>query len=291
MFADNLIQKIRETSPICLGLDPNLEMIPECIKRDYSLGNSILKFNEEIIDAISDLVPILKPQAAYYEQYGLEGIEALKITIETARSKGLLVLLDAKRNDIGSTAEAYANAYLKEGADFESDALTVNGYLGSDGILPFTDLCKKNGKGLFILVKTSNPSSGELQDLELKDSDLVYSRMAEWVKFWGQDIIGESGFSSIGCVVGATFPEQAAYLRELLPNQIFLVPGYGAQGATASDILPCFNEYKEGAIINSSRAINYAYKNRPDLKEKQFAEAARDAVIAMKEDIDKALLP
>jgi len=290
MFSDKLIDHIRKTSPICVGLDPHLDKLPKYLVRDYSIGNAISKFNEEIIEAICDLVPIIKPQIAFYEAFGLEGLTALQLTIEYARSKNLLVLLDAKRNDIGSTAQAYADAYLKTGSDFEVDALTVTPYLGSDGIKPFIKNCKKYDKGIFTLIKTSNPSSGELQDEILKNNGIpIYEHIANLVSSWGQEVIGQNGYSEIGAVVGATYPEQATKLRQLLPQQIFLVPGYGAQGGNAQDVSSCFNENKEGAIVNSSRGIIFAYQNRQDLKEKDFALAARDAVLKMKCDIEATI--
>jgi len=289
MFSDKLITKIRKTSPICVGLDPHIDMIPSYLLKDYSIGNAIAKFNEEIIDAISDLVPVVKPQIAFYEQFGIEGLQALKVSIEYAKEKGLLVLMDAKRNDIGSTAAAYAKAFLAPEGDFESDALTVTPYLGSDGIKPFIELCQKHEKGLFILLKTSNPSSGELQDLILENGNPVYSQMANLISQWSNDTIGQQGFNNIGVVVGATYPEEAEWLRKELSNQFFLVPGYGAQGGGAKDVLPCFNSSGEGAIVNSSRGILYAYKKRGDLKGNQFAEAARDAVLEMKKDLESVL--
>jgi orotidine-5'-phosphate decarboxylase len=264
-------------------------MLPKYLTKDYSIGNAIAKFNEEIIDAVCDLVPVVKPQIAFYEQFGIEGLNALKVSIEYAREKGLLVLMDAKRNDIGSTAAAYASAYLSKGGDFESDALTVTPYLGSDGIKPFVKLCQENEKGLFILLKTSNPSSGEVQDLILEGGYPLYAQMASLIASWGEDTIGQQGFSNIGSVVGATYPGEAEWLRMRLPNQIFLVPGYGAQGGGAKDVLPCFNENKEGALVNSSRGILYAYKNRPELKDNQFSQAARDAVLEMKKDLESVL--
>jgi len=289
MFSDKLMEQVRIKSPICVGLDPRIEMLPKYLLKDYTVTNAVAKFNEEIIDAITDLVPIVKPQMAFYEALGIAGIEALKMTIEYAKERGLLVLLDAKRNDISSTASAYANAYLKEDAYFEVDALTVTPYLGSDGILPFVEMCEKYEKGIFCLVKTSNPSSNELQDEKLENGKTVFEHMAELVASWGKSTIGGYGFSSVGVVVGATYPEQAKILRQMLPEQIFLVPGYGAQGGNAEDVIPCFNDNKEAVIVNSSRGITYAYQKREDLKEKDFAIAARDAVLNMKENLAKAL--
>jgi orotidine-5'-phosphate decarboxylase len=282
-FGDTLIKRVKNTSPICVGLDPRLDQIPKSIVNDAPTpGAAVLTFNKGIIDAIYDLVPIVKPQSAFYEMLGLDGLAALSQTIEYAKEKGLLVLTDAKRNDIGSTAEAYANSYFTEG-DFECDAITVNGYLGYDGIKPFTKLCEANDKGIFILVKTSNPSSGDLQDRSVDDANVkVHELMAQYVDSWGQDLIGESGYSSVGAVVGATYPQEAKKLRELMPNSIFLVPGYGAQGGGAADVKPCFNPDGLGAIINSSRGITYAYQKSKHHDESTYAEAAREAVEAMK---------
>jgi len=288
LFADLLIDQIKQKSPICVGLDPDPSKIPSYLLRDYSLTNAILRFNQEIIDAVADLVPVIKPQVAYYEKMGIDGLKALKITIEHARKQGLIVIADGKRNDIGSTSDAYADAFLKTGSDFESDALTVNPYLGSDGILPFVNACSTYNKGLFVLLKTSNPSSGEFQDLKLENGEMLYERVADYISSWGENIIGESGYSSIGSVVGAYYPEVLYNLRVAHPRQIFLVPGYGAQGATAEDLRCAFDALGGGAIINSSRGIIYAYKDNPNTKEQDFAQASRDAVIKMSNDLKNA---
>jgi orotidine-5'-phosphate decarboxylase len=290
-FADTLIDKIKDTSPICVGLDPRYDQIPDHIKADAPTpGAAFYEFNKGIIDAVHDLVPVVKPQIAFYEMLGLDGLAALSRTIDYAKEKGLIVLLDAKRNDIGSTAQAYANAYLDEEGDFNADALTVTPYLGSDGIKPFTDMCLKNGKGLFVLVKTSNPSSGDIQDRKVDETgQTIYELMGQLVESWGSDLIGDSGYSSIGAVVGATYPDEAKKLRKLMPTNIFLVPGYGAQGGGAADVLPCFNEDGLGAIVNSSRGIIFAYEKDKNYSPEQYGEAARAAVQAMKEDLEKAL--
>jgi len=290
-FADQLINKIKDTSPICVGLDPRYDQIPEQIKNDAPTpGTAFYEFNKGIIDAVHDLVPIVKPQIAFYEMFGLDGLAALARTIEYAKEKGLLVLLDAKRNDIGSTAQAYANAYLDEVGDFSCDALTVNAYLGYDGIKPFVENCKKHNKGIFILVKTSNPSSGDLQDRTVDGEGIpIYEFMAQFVESWGHDYIGESGYSSIGAVVGATYPREAEKMRKIMPNAIFLVPGYGAQGGGAEDVKPCFNEDGLGALINSSRGITFAYEKSDKFGPEKYQDAAREAVENMKKDISSIL--
>ncbi|MBU2524675.1 orotidine-5'-phosphate decarboxylase, partial [Patescibacteria group bacterium] len=245
-FADRLIDAIKKkSSAICVGLDPRLEQIPEFIKKKHTdkmgftfeaAAHAVLEFNKGIIDATADLVPCVKPQIAFYEQYGFEGIWAYEATVDYAKEKGLLVIADAKRNDIGSTAKGYANAFLGQvdlfGGKYFSldcDALTVTPYLGADGVNPFIDACRDFGKGIFVLVKTSNFSSGDLQDQILEKGSMpVYELMANFVESWGADLIGENGYSSIGAVVGATYPKQAAELRKIMPQTIFLVPGYGA---------------------------------------------------------------
>lgn len=302
MFADKLVARIADlNNPTVVGLDPHFSKIPVFIRQDAerkhgntlkAAAEAILLFNHQIIDAIADIVPAVKPQIAFYECFGHEGVRAYEETIRYAKSRGLLVISDAKRNDIGSTAEAYAQGHLGSVspfgsplAAFDADALTVTPYLGSDGIKPFVDVCAAEGKGLFVLVRTSNPSADEIQGQPVGDQ-LLDEHVATLVEGWGRDVIGESGFSSIGAVVGATYPEEAHILRGLMPNQIFLVPGYGAQGGTVDDIKPCFHENGTGAIINSSRGILFAYQET-DMPEQDFAKAARQAALQMKEDLGK----
>ncbi len=301
-FADRLIDRInKKGSSICVGLDPRLDQIPSFIKEKMrgkhkklftAAAESILEFNRGIIDAVHDLVPIVKPQIAFYEQYGAEGFRAYEETILYAKEKGLLTLVDAKRGDIGSTAEAYAKAFLGKVElfgdhvfSFDADAVTVSPYLGYDGIKPFVKECKEHGKGIFVLVKTSNVSSGDVQDLQMQDGNTVYEIVANYLESWGSDDIGEEGYSLLGAVVGATYPAQAEKLRTIMPRSIFLVPGYGAQGGTAKDVKVCFNKDGQGAIVNSSRGITFAWENSDKYTEKDYAEAARDAVIRMKEDL------
>lgn len=302
MSFDRLIDKIIEMgNPTVVGLDPKLDYVPQFIKEKSfaekgadlkGAANAILKFNKAIIDEICDIVPAIKPQAAYYEMYGYHGVKALYKTIEYAKNKGMLVMVDGKRNDIGATVEAYSSAYLgstevggKEFEGFGADALTVNGYLGTDGITPLTDMCKKNDKGIFVLVKTSNKSSGELQDRLLDDGNTVYGTMGEMCEKWGADSVGRYGYSAVGAVVGATYPEQLAEMRAKLPHTFFLVPGYGAQGGGAQGVANAFDANGLGAIVNSSRAVMCAYKKEDGCDEKDFAKAARREVIRMREDI------
>ncbi|MCC8169549.1 MAG: orotidine-5'-phosphate decarboxylase [Oscillospiraceae bacterium] len=305
MSVDLLVKKIKEKgNPSVAGLDPKIDYVPEYIrKKAYEqygknlkgASEAIWEYNKGLIDALYDVVPAVKPQSAYYEMYGLCGEEVLHRTIAYAKEKGLYVILDVKRNDIGSTAEAYSKAYLGkvevEGELFDAcpvDCVTVNPFPGIDGVKPFIDDCNKYDIAIFTLAKMSNPSSGELQDLMTDDGKRVYEKIAVKINEWNSDTIGESGYGAVGAVVGATYPEQAVVLRELMPKSYFLVPGYGAQGGGAKGVVPCFNKDGLGAIVNSSRGIMCAYK-KGDFKEEQFAEAARAEAIRMKEDITSVL--
>ena len=301
-----LIEKIQKTkAPICVGLDPMLNYIPEHIlKKSFGdfgetlegAADAIWNFNKEIVDHTFDLIPSVKPQIAMYEQFGIEGLKVYEKTVRYCQDKGLLVIGDAKRGDIGSTSAAYATAHLgkvKVGNSvctaFNTEFLTVNPYLGTDGVKPFVDVCKAEDKGLFVLVKTSNPSSGEFQD-KLVDGRPVYELVADKVVEWGADCM-DGAYSNVGAVVGATYPEMSAILRKLMPNTYFLVPGYGAQGGTAKDLKPCFNEDGLGAIVNSSRGIIAAYKQEKYARfgAEHFAEASRQAVLDMVADINSIL--
>ncbi|MBU0577954.1 orotidine-5'-phosphate decarboxylase [Patescibacteria group bacterium] len=299
-FADRLINRISElNNPTVVGLDPRLAQIPDFIKEKAvdefgetkeAAAAAILEFNMGIIDAVSDIVPAVKPQIAFYEYYGHEGLKAYEDTVSYAHEKGMLVIGDAKRNDIGSTATAYAAAHIgtidlfgEEVPGINADALTVTPYLGTDGIVPFTKVCQEQGKGIFVLVRTSNPSADEIQGQALGDH-LMDEHVATLVEGWGRDLIGDSGFSSVGAVIGATYPEEARVLRNLMPNQIFLVPGYGAQGGGAEDVKPCFHNNGTGAIVNSSRGIIFAYEKQGKPGE-AYAEAAREAAENMKKDL------
>lgn len=294
----------RKKSHVVVGLDPRPDLFPQSIIANHGsclshTGQAIFEFNRALIDALHDLVPAVKPQIAFYERYGIEGIKAFIKTAAYARKKGLVVIEDAKRNDIGSTAEAYSDGHLgrvsmdhEEVPVFDVDALTVTPYLGSDGIRPFIKDCSRYAKGIFILVKTSNPSSSELQDLLVKHGDVhvrFYEIVAKLVHTLGKDLIDDSGYSPVGAVVGATYPGEAAVLRKLMPESYLLVPGYGAQGGTAHDIVDCFNKDGMGALISSSRGINYAYINSERYTEKDFDKAARYAVKEMNESINNAL--
>lgn len=304
MSMDRLIEKIKDAGcAVVAGLDPKIDYVPETIrKKNYQeygknvagVTQAILEFNTGLIDSLCDVVPAVKVQAAYYEMYGLKGIEVLYRTLAYAKKKGLYVMLDGKRNDIGSTAQAYSSGWLgqteldgERSAMCEVDCLTVNPYLGTDGIAPFVEDCKKYDKGIFVLVKTSNPSSGEIQDLEV-DGKPIYEKVAELVEQWGAACIGKNGYSSVGAVVGATYPAQAERLRTVMPHTYFLVPGYGAQGATAADVAKSFCRDGLGAIVNSSRAIMCAYQKmgRPD---EEYAIAAKDEAYAMGKAINQAI--
>jgi orotidine-5'-phosphate decarboxylase len=303
-FADRLLNSIDEKkNPTIVGLDPNLEKIPPHIVEKYlsegsrneleAASDAILEFNKGIIDSVYDIVPGIKPQIAYYEVLGEYGIKAFRETVEYAKKKSLLVIGDAKRNDIGSTCQAYSDAFLgkvkignKEREIFGVDCLTVNGYLGYDGIEPFIKNCSLYGRGIFILVKTSNKGSEEFQCIDtVKGKN--YELMGDLVSSWGKDLVGDEGYSSVGAVVGATFPEEAKILREKMKDSIFLVPGYGAQGGTAEAALNCFNPDGRGAVINSSRGIIYAWVKKGDGKD--YKKNARDAALEMKEDISSAM--
>ena len=303
---DQLVTKIKKTNaPVVVGLDPMLSYIPEWIcsrvfaERGETLeaaAEAVWQFNQGIIDAVFDLIPAVKPQIAMYEQFGIEGLKVFQKTCAYAREKGLIVIGDVKRSDIGSTSAAYAVAHLgkvqvgsKKYPLFDEDFATVNPYFGTDGIKPFLDVCQEEKKGLFILVKTSNPSSGEFQD-KLVDGRPLYELVGEQVAKWGETCMGES-YSSIGAVVGATYPEMGKVLRKLMPKTYILVPGYGAQGGKAQDLVHYFNEDGLGAIVNSSRGIIAAYKTEryATFGEKGYADAARQAVVDMIADINGAL--
>ena len=303
-FADKLIATVNnKESHACVGLDPRWGRIPEEIRSKAvankgetlaAVGEAIIQFNQGLIDAVAPYVPAVKPQIAFYEQYGYQGIKAFEETITYAQERDLLVISDAKRNDIGSTAKAYADGHLGEtqsllgvSSKLSADALTVTPYLGWDGIKPFVRNCQDYGKGIFILVKTSNSSAYELQDIKSEDDQLVFEKLASLVDEWGSEVVGEKGYSSIGAVVGATYPEEAEKLRRLMPHSYFLVPGYGAQGGGAEDVVPCFNEDGYGAIVNSSRGIIFAYQQ--EQYSSDYQEAAKQAVLDMNQDINTAL--
>lgn len=306
MAFDRLIDKIVEMqNPTVAGLDPKLDYVPQFIKdrcfAEYGenlkgAAQSLLQFNMALIDELYDIVPAIKPQAAYYEMYGPEGVRVLAETIAYAKSKGMYVITDGKRNDIGTTMEAYSIAHLGDTkvngqmiSPFDADALTVNGYLGTDGIKPLLNVCNEKDKGIFVLVKTSNPSSGELQDLKLESGETVYERMGAMCENWGESLKGNYGYSGVGAVVGATYPEMLKELRVKMPHTFFLVPGYGAQGGGADDVKYAFDENGIGAIINSSRGIMCAWQKQEGKTEKDFAAAAREEAIRMRNDIQNVV--
>ncbi len=303
---NKLIEKIKKTgAPVVVGLDPMLKFVPEHIKaKAYAeqgetlegAAEAVWQFNKGIVDAVCDLIPAVKPQIAMYEQFGIPGLTAFKKTVDYCREKDLVVLGDVKRGDIGSTSEAYALAHLgrvqvgsKSYGAFDEDFITVNPYLGSDGVEPFIKVCREEKKGIFVLVKTSNPSSGEFQD-RIIDGRPLYELVGEQVAAWGNECMGD-GYSYVGAVVGATYPEQGKLLRRLMPKTFILVPGYGAQGGKGADLMHYFDEDGLGAIVNSSRGIIAAYKQEQYGKYggEGYADASRAAVLAMREDIAQAL--
>ena len=298
-----LIEKIKQTNaPICVGLDPLISHIPDYIldekikkygKSTKAVAEAFYDFNMAIIDKTFDLIPAVKPQIAMYEEFGIDGMIAYKNTVDYAKSKGLLVIGDAKRGDIGSTSLAYAKAHIgvseisgEKLSGFDTDFVTVNPYLGTDGIKPFIDVCNSEDKGIFVLVKTSNPSSGEFQDRQI-DGTPLYELVAKKTCEWGE-LSMDGEYSNVGAVVGATYPKMSAILREKMPHTFFLVPGYGAQGATAQDLKPCFNKDGLGAIVNSSRGLIAAYKQEK-YASLDFANASRAAVKDMIADINRFL--
>ena len=303
---NKLVKEIQaKKAPIVVGLDPMLNYVPEHVQKAAfaefgetleGAGEAIFQFNKEIVDKTYDLIPAVKPQIAMYEQFGIPGMIAFKKTVDYCKEKGLVVIADIKRGDIGSTSSAYAVGHVGEvqvGTNkyvpFDEDFVTVNPYLGSDGIRPFMDVCKTRDKGFFILVKTSNPSSGEFQD-RLVDGKPLYEHVAEQVAQWGEEHMGDS-YSYVGAVVGATYPEIGKVLRKVMPKTYILVPGYGAQGGKGADLVHYFNEDGLGAIINSSRGIIAAYKQEQYAKfgAENYGDASRQAVIDMLADINGAI--
>ena len=303
---NKLISNIRKTNaPIVVGLDPMLNYIPEHIQKKAfaefgetleGAAEAIWQYNKGIVDATCDLIPAVKPQIAMYEQFGIPGLIAYKKTVEYCKAKDLVVIGDIKRGDIGSTSAAYAVGHLgqvqvssKKYAGFDEDFATVNPYLGSDGVKPFMDVCKEEKKGIFVLVKTSNPSSGEFQDRVI-DGRPLYELVGEKVAQWGDELMGD-GYSYVGAVVGATYPEMGKVLRKIMPKTFILVPGYGAQGGKGADLVHFFNEDGLGAIVNSSRGIISAYKQEKykEFGAENYADASRAAVKDMIADISGAL--
>lgn len=304
---NKLVSKIKKMgAPVVVGLDPMLNYVPEFVQKkafeEYGetlegAAEAIWQFNKAIVDQIYDIVPAVKPQIAMYEQFGIPGLIAFKKTVDYCKEKGLVVIGDIKRGDIGSTSTAYAVGHLGKVqvgyntyAGFDEDFVTVNPYLGTDGVKPFVDVCKEENKGIFVLVKTSNPSSGEFQD-KIVDGKPLYELVGRMVDTWGSEVIGKSGYSAVGAVVGATYPEMGRVLRDIMPKSYILVPGYGAQGGKAKDLVHYFNEDGLGAIVNSSRGIIAAYKQDKyaSFGPEAYADASRQAVVDMIEDINGAL--
>lgn len=288
-FGDRLVDAIRaKNSRVVVGLDPRIENLPEefqhGIRKDVERATAaVVRWAERIIDVIAPHAVAIKPQIAFYELLGPWGVAAYYAVCKGARKKGLIVIGDVKRGDVPDTAKAYATAHLES---FDCDAITINPYLGSDAVAPFLEAARKNDAGLFVLVKTSNPGSADVQDLRLADGRPLYEAIAERVAGWGREMTGKSGYSSVGAVVGATHPQQAEALRKILPNAFFLVPGYGAQGATAADVKVCFNADKLGAVVSASRSIIFAHEKAKGV---EWTKAAEDAVVRMKADINGAL--
>ena len=302
---DRLIDKIKETgNPTVMGLDPRYEMLPQCVTNKYpktleGAAQAIIEYNKALIDETCDIIPAVKPQIAFYEMFGVPGMKAFEETCKYAKEKGMIVIVDAKRGDIGSTAAGYSNAYLGktkigdiEESIFDVDFITVNPYMGTDCVKPFIEDCKKYNKGLFILVKTSNPSSGELQDIKLESGEEVYTNVAKLVEKWGEELRGEYNYSSIAAVVGATYPKQLEDIRKTAPHTFFLIPGYGAQGGKPEDIALGFDKNGLGGIVNASRSLMCAYKSdrwKGEFHEIDYAKATRAEAIRMKEELNSVL--
>lgn len=302
---DKLIEKIKQmNNPTVIGLDPRYEIIPNCVKEKYTkdlvgYAKASVEFCKSLIDTTYDIIPAVKLQLAYFEMLGPEGLKAFEEVKQYATQKGMVIMADAKRGDIGSTSQGYSNAFLGETPMddqkikvYDVDFITLNPYMGTDCVKPFIEDCKKYQKGAFILVKTSNQSSGELQDLKLENGKRVYEQVATLVENWGKDLVGKYGYSSISAVVGATYPEQLQELRKLAPHTFFLIPGYGAQGGKAEDIALGFDQKGLGGIVNATRSLMGAYKSekwKDKFTENQYAEACRAEAIRMREELNQAI--
>lgn len=302
---DKLIEKIKQmNNPTVIGVDTRYDMVPDCVKNKYpkdinGMCAAMLEYSKALIDATYDIVPAVKLQSAYFEMYGIEGIKLYKEMIDYCKEKDMVVMADVKRGDIGSTSAGYSKAYLgkniineKEEGIFDVDFATVNPYMGSDCVNPFVEDCKKYDKGIFVLVKTSNKSSGELQDLKTEDGEEIYKKVAKLVNTWGEDLVGKYGYSSVSAVVGATYPKQLEELRKLMPHAYFLIPGYGAQGGKAEDIALGFDKNGLGGIVNATRSLMCAYKSdlwKDKFKEEDYAKATRAEAIRMRDELNKAI--
>ncbi|MBQ2662148.1 MAG: orotidine-5'-phosphate decarboxylase [Clostridia bacterium] len=284
MLMDKLANRANKVGPVCLGLDTQASFLPEYIaKKDIDIGEKFFEFNREIIDATHDAVACYKVQIACYEALGMSGMEAFKKTVQYARGKGSIVISDVKRGDISSTATQYAKGHFE--GDFETDVMTINAYMGIDAVSPYFPYIEKE-KALFLLVKTSNPGSGDFQDILTDSKEEVYLRVAKKVEEWGAPYIGESSYSALGAVVGLTYPEEFLRIKEVMPHTFFLIPGYGAQGGTGKDVAKVFGD-KICGVVNSSRGLICAYKGKTDNDD--FAKYVREATLAMNEDITKWL--
>lgn len=302
---DVLINKIKEyDNPTVIGVDTRYDMVPECVRKKYDttiegMCKAMLEYSKALIDATYDIIPSVKLQSAYFEMYGVEGIKLYKEMIDYCKEKQMVVMADVKRGDIGSTSAGYSRAYLgkniineKEEPIFDVDFATVNPYMGSDCVMPFVEDCKKYDKGIFVLVKTSNKSSGEIQDVKAEDGEEIYKKVAKLVNTWGNDLIGENGYSSVSAVVGATYPKQLQELREIMPHSYFLIPGYGAQGGKAEDIALGFDENGLGGIVNATRSLMCAYKSdlwKDKFAEEDYAKATRAEAIRMRDELNNAI--
>ena len=286
-FADHLLENIRAKDSRCIvGLDPRVDQMPDFVSRESACA-AITEFHELVLEATADLIPAVKPQLAFYEQYGVAGMQAFENTVRAAQKRGLLVIADGKRNDISSTAEAYANAYLGPDA-FDCDAMTVTPYLGRDSLAPFAEACRKNDRGMFVVLKTSNPGSKDFEDQELASTGRpLYEKIAGVLNELGEDLTGASGYSSVGAVIGATFPEEGRRLRTLMPRALILVPGYGAQGGSAKAAAECFNDDGLGAVVSSSRGITYGFEG--GITRDAFVRAVREKTQRMVEEVNAAV--
>lgn len=302
---DVLIEKIKKyNNPTVIGVDTRYDMVPTCVRNKYSkdiegMCRAMLEYSKALIDATYDIVPAVKLQSAYFEMYGVEGIKLYKTMIDYCKEKGMVVMADVKRGDIGSTSAGYSRAYLgkntiegEERPVFDVDFATVNPYMGSDCVMPFVEDCKKYDKGIFVLVKTSNKSSGEIQDVKAEDGEEIYKKVAKLVNKWGEELIGENGYSSVSSVVGATYPKQLQELREIMPHSYFLIPGYGAQGGKAEDIALGFDKNGLGGIVNATRSLMCAYKSdlwKDKFTEEEYAKATRAEAIRMRDELNEAI--
>ncbi len=293
MLIDNLIESIKKKqNPGIVGIDPDWEKLPVCY---YTVSNEktecILQWGKDVIDSICDIVPVVKPQSAFYEVYGSKGIEALEATISYAHEKGLIVINDCKRNDIGNTAKAYAKALLNPDNCENADFITVSPYLGRESILPFFETAIQNDRGVFLVVKPSNPGSGEISEAVTLSGKMVYEELAEYISTNSTSTIGLSGYSALGAVVGATYPEIATKLRVFMPHNLFLVPGYGAQGGNAASVIPCFNSDGLGALVSSSRGVLYSYGANIfyEGSRSMYKEIVRNSALKMRSEIYSTL--